>query len=80
MEKTGFCDVGCGAGLYGGGILLASRNAPVSPSPPFSAGRLGASRSPPHEAPAAGSRSGAGLIFLGVLDFFISNIYYMYIV
>ena len=43
-----------------GGILLASRNAAVSPSPPFSAGRRGASRSPPHEAPAAGSRSGAG--------------------
>ena len=48
------------AGVERGGILLASRNAPVSPSPPFSAGRLGASRSPPHEAPAAGSRSGAG--------------------
>ena len=44
----------------GGGILLGSRNAAVSPSPPFSAGRRGASRSPPHEAPAAGSRSGAG--------------------
>ena len=49
------------AGVERGGILLASRNAAaVSPSPPFSAGRRGASRSPPHEAPAAGSRSGAG--------------------
>ena len=43
-----------------GGIFLASRNAAVSPFPPFSAGRRGASHSPPHEPPAAGSRSGAG--------------------
>ena len=48
------------AGVERGGILLASRNAAVSPSPPFSAYRRRASRSPPHEAPTAGSRSGAG--------------------
>ena len=51
---------GRGPAWSGGGIFLASRNAAVSPFTPFSAGRRGASHSPPHEPPAAGSLSGAG--------------------